>query len=321
MMKRLAGAFCALMAIATASFGQEYPSKHIRIVVPYPPGGVTDLTARIVAETLSKNLGRQVVIDNRAGAAGNVGTDIVAKSPPDGYTLLVALVGNTISPWLYNNLPFDFVRDFDAVVQLTSSPNVLVVHPSVPAKSPQELIALAKAKPGVLNYGSTGSGTSTHLSGELFKLETGVDIVHVPYRGGAPAQAGLLSGQVQLMFDNIPVSIEHIRAGTLRGLATTGTRRSKGLEEVPTLVEAGIPGVVVEGWIGIVAPRGTPRTILDTLNREINRVLATPNVRARLEDAGAVVAGGSAESFRELISSETERWARVVRAANVKVEQ
>jgi tripartite-type tricarboxylate transporter receptor subunit TctC len=317
----MAGCAAALLAcLAGQAAAQEFPGKPVRLVVPYPAGGVTDVTARIIAEALTETIGQQVIVDNRPGAAGNVGSDLVAKSKPDGYTLLMALIGNTISMSLYKDLPYDFSRDLTPIIQLYTSSNVLAVHPSVPANTVQELIALAKAKPGTLNYASTGNGTSTHLSGELFKLVTGTDIVHVPYKGGSPAQIDLLAGQVHMMFDNIPVSVKHIQAGSLRALATTGPARSRSLPEVPTLAEAGVPDVIVEGWVGIVAPAGTPRGIIDKLNSEVNKTLQSPRVRKSLEDGGVTIVGGTPEAFGQFIAQETEKWAKVIKAANIKVD-
>ena len=316
----IAGAIAAVLAcFAVAAQAQDYPTKPIRLVVPYPPGGVTDLIARVLAEAMSDSMGQQVIVDNRPGAAGNVGSDLVAKSKPDGYTLLVALIGNTISMSLFKDLPYDFVRDFAPVAQLTSSSNVLVVHPSVPATTPQELIALAKANPGNLNYASTGNGTSSHMSAELFKLATGTNIVHVPYKGGAPAQTDLLAGEVQMMFDNIPVSVKHIEVGSLRPLATTGRARSAGLPNVPTLTETGVP-VVVENWSGIVAPAGTPQPIIDKLNAEINKALAQPKAKQRLEDTGNALVGDTPEAFAALIAAEIDKWAKVIKQANIKID-
>jgi tripartite-type tricarboxylate transporter receptor subunit TctC len=317
----LAGVMSALLALsATTAVAQEFPDRPIRLVVPYPPGGVTDVTARVVADAMAANLGQRVIVDNRPGAAGNVGSDAVAKSKPDGYTILMSLIGNTISMSLFKNVPYDFERDFAPIAQVTTSSNVLVVHPSVPAKTPQELVALAKAKPGALNYASTGNGTSTHLSGELFKLATGTNIIHVPYKGGAPAQQDLLAGQVQMMFDNIPVSVPHIQRGALRALAVTGRVRSKGLPDVPTLAEAGIPGVVIEGWMGLVAPAGTPRPIVDKLNASLNKALQDPKVRKTLEETGATLVGGTPEQFGAFIADETKKWARVVKEAKITVD-
>ncbi|TXL71357.1 tripartite tricarboxylate transporter substrate binding protein [Vineibacter terrae] len=317
----LAGVMSALLTLcASLAAAEQFPDRPVRLVVPYPPGGVTDVTARVVAEAMSQTLGQRVIVDNRPGAAGNVGSDLVAKSKPDGYTILMSLIGNTISTSLFKDMPYDFERDFVPVAQVTTSSNVLVVHPSVPARTPQELIALAKARPGTLNYASTGNGTSTHLSGELFKLATGTSIVHVPYRGGAPAQQDLLSGQVQMMFDNIPVSIRHIQLGALRALATTGPERSRGLPDVPTLAEAGVPDVVVEGWMGIVAPAGTPRPVIDKLNAALNQALQVPHVRKTLEDTGATLVGGTPEAFGAFIADETRKWARVVKEARISVD-
>ena len=311
----------ALVPAAWPAFGQgSYPDRPIRLVVPYPAGGVTDVIARVLADEVGKSLGQRVLVDNKPGAAGNVGSDMVAKSKPDGYTLLLALIGNTISMSLYKDVRYDFQRDFAPILQLTSSSNVLVVHPSVPVKSAKELIDFVRERPGKLNYASTGNGTSTHLSGELFKLATGLNITHVPYRGGAPAQNDLIAGQVQMMFDNTSVSTPRIKDGALRALATTGRVRNKALPDLPTIVEVGYPDVVVEGWSGLVAPAGTPKEIVARLNEEFNKALQTPQARKMLEDTGSTLVGGTDEASAELIDIETKKWARVVKEANIRVD-
>ena len=315
----IAGA-AALPAVARIARAQAYPTRPVRIVVGFPAGGGGDIVARLLGQWLSERLGQPFVIENRPGASSNIGTETVVRAPPDGYTLLmVILPPNAINGMLYDNLNFNFIRDIATVANVMSVPQVLDVNPSVPAKTVPEFIAYAKANPGKLNMGSGGIGTSQHLAGELFKTMAGVNLVHVPYRGGAPAIADLLGGQVQVMFDNISESLEYIRAGTLRPLAVTTATRLPALPDLPTVGEF-VPGFEASGWNGVGAPRNTPIEIIDKLNREINHALADPKLKARLADLGGTVLPGSPADFGKLIADETEKWGKVIRAANIRVQ-
>ncbi|HXZ55098.1 MAG TPA: tripartite tricarboxylate transporter substrate binding protein [Burkholderiales bacterium] len=312
--------FGALLIAAGAS-AQTYPNHPIRLVVPFPPGGTTDILAREVGERLTATLGQPVVIDNRAGAGGNIGADIVAKAPPDGYTLLMATVGtHAINASLYRKLPYDHIKDFAPVVLVAGVPNVLVVTPSLPVHSVAELIRLAKEKPGQLNFASSGNGTSIHLSGELFKTMAGVDMTHVPYKGSAFALTDLMAGQVQLMFDNLPSSLPHIKAGKLRAIAVTSSQRAPALPDVPTIAESGLPGFEASAWFGIVAPAGTPAAIVSRINADVNQWLRSPEAADKLLAQGAIAAGGTPEQFVAHIRAETDKWARVVKASGAKVD-
>jgi tripartite-type tricarboxylate transporter receptor subunit TctC len=315
-------ALLAVLALtATGAAAQTYPTKPIRLVVPFPAGGTTDILAREVGQRLSTSLGQPVVIDNRPGAAGNIGSELVAKSAPDGYTLLMATVGtHAINPSLYAKLPYDHVADFAPVILVASVPNVLEVTPSLPVNSVADLIKLAKEKPGQINFASSGSGTSIHLSGELFKTMAGVDMTHVPYKGSAPALADLIGGQVQVMFDNLPSSLPQIKAGKLRAIAVTSAQRAPALPNVPTIAESGLPGFEASSWFGVVAPAGTPPAIVARLNADLNLWLQTPDAREKLLAQGAAAAGGSPEQFATHIRAETEKWAKVVKASGAKVD-
>jgi len=299
-----------------------YPNHPVRIVVPFPAGGTTDILARATAQKLTETLGQPFVVENRPGAAGNIGAEIVAKSPPDGYTMLMGTVGtHAINASLYEKMPYDHVKDFVPVVLVAGVPNVLVVHPSVPAKSVQELIAYAKANPGKLNFASSGSGTSIHLSGELFKTMTGVSMQHVPYKGSAPALADLTGGQVQLMFDNLPSALPLIKAGKLRALAVTSLARASALPDVPTVAESGLPGFEASSWFGLLAPGGTPKDVITKVNAEVAKWLATPEAKEKLAAQGAIVASGlTPDDFTRHIASETTKWQKVVKDSGAKVE-
>ncbi len=299
-----------------------YPNHPVRIVVPFPAGGTTDILARATAQKLTETLGQPFVVENRPGAAGNIGAEIVAKSPPDGYTMLMGTVGtHAINASLYEKMPYDHVKDFVPVVLVAGVPNVLVVHPSVPAKSVQELIAYAKANPGKLNFASSGSGTSIHLSGELFKTMTGVSMQHVPYKGSAPALADLTGGQVQLMFDNLPSALPLIKAGKLRALAVTSLARASALPDVPTVAESGLPGFEASSWFGLLAPAGTPKDVVTKVNAEVAKWLATPEAKEKLAAQGAIVASGlTPDDFTRHIASETTKWQKVVKDSGAKVE-
>ena len=322
--KRLAGAavLAGLLGLgAGPAQAQDYPTKPVRFVVPFAPGGTTDVLARLLGEKLSASLGQQFVIDNQAGAGGNIGTAQVAKAEPDGYTILMGTVGtHAINQSIYPRLPFDPIKDFAPVTLVATVPNVLVVNPEVPVHSVAELIELAKAKPGELNFASSGNGSSIHLSGELFKSMTGVDMVHVPYKGSGPAVVDLLGGQVEMMFDNLPSSAPHIKAGKLRPLGVTSKERSPTLPDVPTIAEAGVPGYEALSWFGVLVPAGTPDAVVTRLQQEIAKILADPAMRERFAELGAVPAGDTPAEFAAFIGSETAKWADVVQKAGITLE-
>jgi tripartite-type tricarboxylate transporter receptor subunit TctC len=313
------GALFACIALGASA--QGYPTRPIRLVVPFPAGGTTDILARAVSQKLTEAFGQAVVVDNRPGAAGNIGSDLVAKSTPDGYTLLMGTVGtHAINPSLYAKMPYDHVKDFIPVVLVAGVPNVLVVNPALPVNSVADLIKLAKDKPGTINFASSGSGTSIHLSGELFKTMAGVDMTHVPYKGSAPALTDLIGGQVQIMFDNLPSSLAQIKAGKLRAVAVTSLKRAPALPDVPTISESGLPGFEASSWFGVLAPAGTPAPIVARINAEVNKWLQSADAREKLLGQGAEAAGGSPEQFASYIRVETEKWAKVVKASGAKVD-
>jgi len=309
------------LALATGTaVGQGYPTKPIRFVVPYPPGGGTDVVARILNEPLATELGQPIIIENRGGAAGNVGTDIAAKSPADGYTVLFTLSSHTINPKLYDKLPFDVEKDFVPISLAAMIPQILVVHPSVPANSVKELIALAKAQPGKLNYASVGTGSPGHIAGELFKLRTGIDIVHIPYKGGGPAVTDTIGGQVQLLFVSMPAAWQFVKAGRLKAIAVTSARRSATAPEVPTFLESGVPDFVVDSWYGALAPAKVPPAIVARLNAAFVKVLDLPQVKEKLMAQGAEAAASTPAEFDRVIKDELAKWEYVIRAANIKPE-
>ena len=321
LLKRLLQAACgvALLLAELSALAQGYPARPVRIIVGFPPGGPTDIAARPIGQWLSERLGQQFVIENRPGAGSNIGTEAVVRSPPDGYTLLLAYSSNAINATLYDKLNFNFIRDIAPVASISRETTVMVVHPSFPAKTVPEFVAYAKANPGKINFASGGNGTPPHVVGELFKMMAGVNLVHVPYRGGAPAVADLLGGQVQVVFASPSISIEHIRAGKLRALAVTTATRSAALPDVPTVGDF-LSGFEASVWLGIGAPKNTPAEIIEKLNREVNAALADPKMKARLADLGSTVLGGSPSDFGRLIADETEKWGKVIRAANIKAE-
>ncbi len=314
-----AGALVAI--VATGAWAQAYPVRPIRIVVPFPAGGTTDVLARAVAQKLTEALGQPTVVDNRPGAGGNIGAELVAKSPPDGYTLLMGTVGtHAINPSLYPKMPYDHVRDFAPVILVAGVPNVLVINPALPINSVQELIAYGKANPGKLNFASSGNGTSIHLSGELFKTMAGVQMAHIPYKGSAPALQDLVGGQVQLMFDNLPSSLALIKAGKLKALAVTSKERAAALPDVPTLAESGLPGFEASSWFGLLAPAGTPQPVIAKLNAEVAKWLASPEAKEKLLAQGAIAAGGTPEDFARHIAAETAKWQKVVKDSGAKID-
>jgi len=304
---------------AVAQDAENYPTKPIRMIVPYPPAGGTDLVARILADPLSTTLGQPIVIDNRGGAAGNLGTDLAAKAPPDGYTILFTLSSHTINPKLYDNLPFDAERDFAPISLAALSPQILVANPSVPANNVRELIALAKAQPGKLNFASVGTGSPGHIAGELFKLKTGVDMVHVPYKGGGPAVTDTLGGQVQLLFVTLPAAMQYVKAGKLKALALTSDKRSHAAPEIPTIAET-VPECIVNSWYGALAPAKTPPAIIAKLQAAFAKVLAMPEVKAKLFQQGAEAASSTSAEFDARIRAELKQWEYVIREAKIKAD-
>jgi tripartite-type tricarboxylate transporter receptor subunit TctC len=295
----------------------DYPTRPVHWIVGYPAGGTTDILARLVGQYLSDKLGQQFIIDNRAGAGNNIGTELVVNAPPDGYTLLLVNPANGINTTLYEKLPFNFIRDIAPVAGIIRVPNVMEVNPGVPARTVAEFIAYAKANPGKVNMASSGNGTSVHVSGELFKMMTGINMLHVPYRGAAPALTDLMGGQVQIIFDNLPSSIEYIRAGKLRALGVTTTTRSDALPNVPAVAET-VPGYEASAWFGMGAPKGTPPEVIEKLNAAVNAGLADPKLKARLADLGGAPLMGSPADFGKLIAEETEKWAKVVKFSGAR---
>jgi tripartite-type tricarboxylate transporter receptor subunit TctC len=311
-----AAAWPAVPRIARA---ETYPSRPVRIIVGFPAGGATDIQARLMSQWLSDRLGQQFIVENRGGASGNIGTEAVAKAPADGYTLLQVATPNVINAALYSNLNFDFMRDIAPVICAAKLAYVVVVHPSLPITTIPEFIAYAKANPGKMNYGSAGHGTPQNISCELFKMMAGVDLVHVPYRGGAPATTDLVGGHLQVIFSPVSESIQHIKAGKLRALAVTTTTRLDVLPDIPTMADF-VPGYEASGFAGIGAPRGTPADIIDLLNKELNAGLADARIKAQIVELGGTVAGGSPAEFGTILSQATEKWAKVIKFAGIKVE-
>jgi tripartite-type tricarboxylate transporter receptor subunit TctC len=304
--------------VARIARAQGYPARQVRIIIGYPPGGSADITARLVAQWLTERLGQSFIVESRAGGGTNIATEAVINAAPDGYTLLLVAPANAINATLYEKMNHVFLRDIVPIAGIIRFPNVVVVNPSVPVKTIPELIAYAKANPGKLNMASSGNGSTIHMSGELFKMMTGVDMIHVPYRGGALALTDMVGGQVQVMFDNIPTAAEFVRSGQLRGLAVTGAARSETLPDLPTVAEF-LPGYEATSWYGVGAPKGTPGEIVDKLNREINAILADPKLKARFVELGATLLTGSAADFGNLVADETEKWGKVVKFSGAKV--
>jgi tripartite-type tricarboxylate transporter receptor subunit TctC len=313
----LAAGAAALSAVSRIAWAQAYPTRPLRLIIGYPPGGSADITARLTGQWLSERLGQPVVIESRPGAATNLATEAVVRAPPDGYTLLLVAPANAINATLYDKLNFNFLRDIVPAAGIIRFPNVVVVNPPLPIKTIPDLIAYAKANPGKLNMASSGNGSTIHMSGELFKMLTGINMVHVPYRGGAPAITDLIAGQVHVMFDNVPTSAEHIKAGKLRGLAVTSTVRSEVLPDLPTVADF-LPGYEASAWYGLGMPKNTPSEVIDKVNTAMNAILADPKSQARFEELGASLLPGSPADFGKLLADETEKWGKVVKFSGAK---
>jgi len=312
-------ALLATLQVGLAS-SSDFPVKPIRVIVPYAPGGGTDTTGRILAQKLTDKLGQSVIVDNRPGAAGIIGSDIVAKAAPDGYTLLVVAGAHAINPSLYRKLPYDTVKDFAPVAFLVTAPNILVVNTSIPANSVKELIALVKAKPGQLSFGSGGIGQTPHLAGELFKSMAGVTINHIPYKGGAPATTDLIGGRISMMFGGMVLTLPYVKAGRLRALATTGATRSKAVPDLPTIAESGLPGYEADEWFGAFAPASTPRNILQKLNTNTRDILVTPDAQQQFAGLGAEFVDMNVREFADFVKKQIAKWANVVKDANIQTE-
>jgi tripartite-type tricarboxylate transporter receptor subunit TctC len=309
------------LSVASAAPAQDYPSRPIRLIVPFAPGGVADNSARVIADKLGQRLGQQVVVENRAGASGNIGTEAVAKSPPDGYTLLLGFDGTmVINPHVFPNLPFDTLRDFAPVTKLGDATIILVAHPSVPANTLPELIAYSKTQPGGLAYGTSGTGGTPHLAGEMLKQRSGANLVHVPYKGGGQAITDVVGGQIPLVYTAIATAQQYVKTGRLKAIGVSSEKRSPALPNVPTFDESGQPGFVVSSWTGILAPAKTPKPIVDRLQKEIAAVLADPDVKGRYDVLGIEVVANTPAEFAEQIKADLARWEKVVKQANIKVE-
>ncbi len=315
-----AAALCVGLAAGIACAQSDYPHKPIRIVVPVAAGGGTDYTARLIGQKLGEAWGQSVIVDNRPGAAGNLGVEIVAKAQPDGYTLVMPITSFPINPSLYARLPFDTVKDFAPVVLAALAPLLLVINPSVPAQSVKDLVALAKAKPGAMNYANSGSGTTAHLAGELFKRMGGVEIVNIPYKGGGPAVIDLIAGQVQIYFSTIPAALQQVKAGKLRALAVTSSKRVPELPDMPTVSESGLPGFEVVGWFGLFAPAGTPQAVIIRLNGEIKKILNAPESRERLSGHGLIPGGGTPQELGQFLQAEIAKWGQLIKETGIRAE-
>ena len=314
----IAWVVCAACSVAHAA-QESYPNRPVRLVSPFPPGGFNDILSRLVGQKLTESWGQQVVVDNRPGANMIIGTALVAKSPPDGYTMVMAAIPHAINPGLYK-LPYDPVKDFTPIVMICSVPNLLVVHPSVPVNSVKELLAYAKANPGKLSFASVGSGSSSHMAGELLKVTAGIDMVHVPYKGAAPALTDLVAGRVGLYIGTTVSVVPHVRSGRRRALGVTSAKRVPSLGDLPTVIEGGLPGFEVSSWYGLLGPAGVPRGIVQKLNAEVKRIVEMPDVRERLLKDGAEPAGSTPEEFATMIRDDVQRWLRVVKATGAKVD-
>jgi tripartite-type tricarboxylate transporter receptor subunit TctC len=308
------------MAPLQVALAQAYPSKTIRLIAPFPPGGSVDVVGRMVAVRLSETLGQQVVVDNRSGASGNIGTEFVMNAPPDGYTLLINTIPLVVNQYLLTRVPYDAVKDFAPVMLISSSPSILTVHPSVPAKSVKELIALAKARPGALNYSGAGIGTNPHIAGELFNLLANINIVCVQYKGGGPADLAVMGGEVALSFPNISQAINYVSSNRLRALGVTSVKRSTAMPELPTIAEAGVPGYEFITWHGILAPKGTPRPVVTLLNERLKKILTTPAEAQFYRERGLDVIASSPEELSAHLEAEQKKWGRVIRERGIKAE-
>ena len=320
---RAAVVFALVLAVAGApgAYAQQYPGRPIRMIVPFPPSGSTDIMARVLAQKLTERLGQQVIVDNRGGAGGTIGMELAAKAPPDGYTLMMSTsITHTVGVSLYSKLPYNVLTDFAPITMAASVPLLVVVNPSVPARSVKELIALAKARPGQLNYASPGNGTSGHLAAEMFKSMAGVDVVHVPYKGGGPAVMDLIGGQVQMLILSAVATLPHVKSGKLRALALTSLTRSPDLPNIPTVSESGLPGYEVVLWYGVFAPAKTPKAIVTRLNQDVVRIMQSPEIGARLASEGGRPVGNTPEQFQEIIKADVAKWAKIVKDAGIKVE-
>ena len=322
MKKWLSGALVCLCGASTAGLAhaQSWPTKPIKLIVPYPPGGGTDVIARIVQEPLAKELGQQVIIDNRGGAGGSIGSALAAQSPSDGYTVLFTLSSHTINPAIYTKLPFDTEKDFSSVVTVASLPQILVANPNFPAKTVKEVIEMAKAKPGSISYASVGNGSPGHLAGAMMATDAGVDMTHIPYRGGGPAVTDVIAGQVPLLWVSIPAAAQFVKAGKLRALAVSTVKRSAVFPDVPTMVESGFKGFEVDSWYAMFVPAKTPQTIIDRLNKATVNVLAQPEVKEKLLGQGAEAVGDTPAQLSGVVKKEIAKWKQVVKSANIKVD-
>jgi tripartite-type tricarboxylate transporter receptor subunit TctC len=322
MKKWLSGALVCLsgVSIAGLAHAQSWPTKPIKLIVPYPPGGGTDVIARIVQEPLAKELGQQVIIDNRGGAGGSIGSALAAQSPSDGYTVLFTLSSHTINPAIYTKLPFDTEKDFSSVVTVASLPQILVANPNFPAKTVKEVIEMAKAKPGSISYASVGNGSPGHLAGAMMATDAGVDMTHIPYRGGGPAVTDVMAGQVPLLWVSIPAAAQFVKAGKLRALAVSTVKRSAVFPDVPTMVESGFKGFEVDSWYAMFVPAKTPQTIIDRLNKATVNVLAQPEVKEKLLGQGAEAVGDTPAQLSGVVKKEIAKWKQVVKSANIKVD-
>ena len=318
-MKRLF-VFVALALLAGAASAQSYPSKPVRVVIPWPPGGSNDVVGRIVTQKVGENLGQQFIVDNRAGAAGSIGADVVAKAPPDGYTLMVHSTSHVGNAHLYKKLPYDTLKDFTGVALLAAQPGALTIHPSLPVKTVKEFIALAKARPGTINYSSSGNGSAPHLSMELLVAMTGIKIVHVPYKGGAPQVTALVSGETQASLATVSTVLVHVQSGRLRALGVSSAKRSATMPDVPTIAEAGVPGYEMSPWIGVFVPTGTPKELIAKLNSEINRALKAPDVSNLLSSNALDALGGTPEEFDVRIKADYEKYAKLIKLTGAKVD-
>jgi tripartite-type tricarboxylate transporter receptor subunit TctC len=308
-----------LVALSTAAAAQEYPTKPVRLIIPFPPGGSNDVVGRMIATHLGEHLGKQVIVDNRSGAGGVIGTEIAANAAPDGYTLAIISIAHAVNPWLYK-LNYDPLKSFTPIGVLASGPNVLAINPALPVNSVKELVALAKQKPGELQYASAGVGSFQHLGGELFKLEAGVDMLHVPFKGGGPAMIDVMGGHTKLVFSSLVQTTPHIKSGKLKPLGTGGLKRNPVLPDVPTIAEAGVPGYEAVNWWGIVAPAGTPQAIIDKLHKDIAAVQASPDVQKQFSSEGAEIVQMSPAEFGTFMEKEMKKWERVVKEGKIKAE-